>query len=116
MHYPTLVVLDTKPENLESAVAEALYGYQDREWDWYQIGGRWAHTFAHNVKKVASLTDADVAKFFAIVPSGYGWYAREHFEPWRPNGECFVPAELPPLAWLREQFPDGVAVCVDCHN
>ena len=56
MHYSVLVVLgrddlgieEDEPEgsvSVDEAVEEALKRYQDVEWDWYQIGGRWTGFF-----------------------------------------------------------------------
>jgi hypothetical protein len=44
MHYATLVICN-KNEDIESAVENILSPYQDKEWDWYQIGGRWTGLF-----------------------------------------------------------------------
>jgi len=41
MHYATLVVLSTRPEDLDVAVSQAMEMGKDIHWDWYQIGGRW---------------------------------------------------------------------------
>jgi hypothetical protein len=42
MHYGVLVIVEPDSlSSIEAAVEEALAPYQDKEWDWYQIGGRW---------------------------------------------------------------------------
>jgi hypothetical protein len=54
------------------------------------------------------------AKFHGVCVEGYGWYEGEEFQPWQPAGKSFVPKDLPPLAWLKEQ--GEFATIVDCHN
>lgn len=50
MHYGVIVIVD-KPEtdgaagDIASAVDTALAPFKDREWDWFQIGGRWTGFF-----------------------------------------------------------------------
>jgi hypothetical protein len=57
MHYRVLVVLDKEDSNgaftehfrdealIQKAVTESLSRYEDVEWDWWQIGGRWTGYF-----------------------------------------------------------------------
>jgi hypothetical protein len=74
---------------------------------------QWA---AHDgdVKPVSQLIKADVDVFAICV--GYDWHGGEEYQPWKADGEKFHKRELPPLAWLQEQYPNHVAVIVDCHN
>lgn len=47
MHYSVIVIVD-KPDDetdIAAAVETVLEQYRDREWDWYQIGGRWTGFF-----------------------------------------------------------------------
>lgn len=136
MHYGVLVVTNSFPT--DELVAEVLAPYSDgKEWDWYQIGGRWTGTLdgydpetdptgtgkhvawptqwkAHkgDLAPIGILTEEHLTKFYAYCVEGYGWIGSERYMPWATDK--FQKQEMPSLDWLR-QNGKFVAV-VDCHN
>ena len=45
MHYLAIVLLSSRKRNIDKSVAKVMKPYQEKkpiDWDWYQIGGRWA--------------------------------------------------------------------------
>lgn len=120
MHFAVLVITEEQPshENPEP-VDEALEGYGDgKEWDWYVIGGHWTGLFnpyPGDIIPLEQLTAEHLAKFHAVLPSGYGWYSSERYVPWEKEiGAKFQKQDLPPLEWLKSL--GGWATVVDCHN
>ena len=143
MHYATLVVLSTRPEDLDVAVSQAMEMGKDIHWDWYQIGGRWTGALSGynpdedpanlegngtrtkwptqwarhpgDVVLVESLTQEQVELFAHVVCAEHGWFTGERYEPWQ-EGDRFPKLGLPPVEWLKKAYKDGVVVVVDCHN
>lgn len=156
MHYRVLVILE---ELSIDGLAKLLEPYGDgREWDWYQVGGRYTGLFdgydpekdAANMEAcqyhragpdcphckgtgtsvkwptewvkhdgdqmpVSQLTEAHVKAVYAVV-CDTGWFSRQRYIPWARNLPSFVDQAMPPLGWIQEAYPNGLAVVVDCHN
>jgi hypothetical protein len=143
MHFSTLVILKAEPPHLQEALENQLQVFGQAgsgEWDWWQVGGRWTGHFngydpekdpvnlepngrvkwptewaphSGDIKPVKSLTQEDLKVHTVCTP--YGWHSNSRYVPWNRE-EPFSKQELPPLAWLQKEFPDGIAVIVDCHN
>lgn len=69
-----------------------------------------------DTKPVKKLVQKDI-DVYAMCCEGWGWMGGQDFVPWAEDPKSkFRPRENPPLAWLQENYPKGVAVIVDCHN
>lgn len=79
---------------------------------------KWPTTWGlrkEDVLPVSLLTPEHYEKFYRVVlPDGYGSYPTERYTPWREKK--FEKQEMPSLEWLKEKFPDCLAVIVDNHN
>jgi hypothetical protein len=75
---------------------------------------RWA-SHPGDVIPIEDLTDKGYLGFYRIVcPRGI--FERERYVPWQEEGDKFVPLEMPPLEWLKQEFPDHLVVVVDNHD
>jgi hypothetical protein len=69
-----------------------------------------------DIVPVSQLTgDAIEKNFLYVVLSDHGFFSGERYEPWRTEDK-FAKTDLPPLSWIKQQYKDGIAVVVDCHN
>ena len=75
---------------------------------------RWAEHDGDQMP-VAQLAEAHLKAAYAVVCDS-GWFARKRYIPWARDGEWFVEQAMPPLGWIQEAYPDGLAVIVDCRN
>lgn len=73
----------------------------------------WA-SHAGDVVPVSHLTTEQIGRFHTIVPGGYGWFAKDRWEPWHDGP--YTSLSMPTLEWIQSEFAGGVAVVVDCHN
>ena len=69
-----------------------------------------------DVRPVESLQPEQYERFHRVVSPSAGVFESERYEPWRVNGERFVKLELPPLDWLKQEYPNHLAVIVDNHS
>lgn len=69
-----------------------------------------------DVRPVEDLTDAHL-QVHAVICEGRGWYTSERYEPWHSElSQTFPKQDLPPRAWLQEEYAGGLVVIVDYHN
>ena len=84
------------------------------KWDWYQVGGRWTNDIPDDMCLVDQLP-TDFKPFAFITPDGK-WHECGRMRWW-----AIVSDEKDESAWEQEyqqaltDYPDTLAVLVDCH-
>jgi hypothetical protein len=63
---------------------------------------------------VEALTDEHYGEFYRVVVRGTEFGGTD-YQPWKPIGEMFLEKEMPPLAWLKQEYAGHLAVVVDNH-
>jgi hypothetical protein len=134
----------SKGKTIPEEVEEMLKAYASGKYDWYQLGGRWTGVlsdydpekdpqnfdqernrvkwpteWASHEGDVLPLSQVSEEKynenhFYGVLVPYFGYFEGEMYQPW--GTEKFKKQELPPLGWLQENFPEGLAVVVDIHN
>lgn len=146
MHHGTLVII-APTDDIDGAVAAMIGPYGDgREWDWYQIGGRWTGCLsngAYDPEKDPANRDPERpgeaawptqwkryegdVKPLALVTQEqlndnfYAVCCESGYFPRKrytpwTTESKFPEQDMPTIEWLQQEYPDGIAVVVDMHS
>lgn len=125
---------EADPKNIETCdichgTGERPNGLRDYGKEWFEANhgcngcagqgtrAKWPTQWAEHagdVKPVALLNDGDV-DVYAICVEGQ-WFGGTDYLPWKEISEMFPKRERPTLDWLQKEYPEHLAVIVDCHN
>ena len=110
MHVTVFAILseDYKSPELLRDMVSWLVEQEAPRWDYYVI-------LDPPYPRVADLTDALYPHNAYGVLCAYGFFGGDEYIPWNPEGERVLNRPLPPLGWLKDEFPDGVVVPLDVH-
>jgi hypothetical protein len=70
---------------------------------------------AGDAMPLVQVTPEQYAKFYRII-TPCGVWPRERYIPWAPGAQLFQPVEIPPLDWLKHEYPQHIVVVVDNHS
>jgi hypothetical protein len=69
-----------------------------------------------DVQPIDKITQEQYERFYRVVTPSGRKYDKERLEPWHEKIEDWTkPLAMPPLEWLKTEYPDHLVVVVDNH-